>query len=104
MSLMPYSQSNEMLTQLAMSKLMRDPSEESKTMSLVVLIATSTTETLSQSEVRVTEALSRKTEIISGLKISDQLKEQLLAQAVASSNSFSSLLLKIGEASANLVR
>lgn len=104
MSLVPF-QGSEMLTQMAMSRLMpKDEAATAQQMSLVGLIAGSTIETLSQCDVRTTESLGRKAEIISGLQIPDDVKAQLLTQATATSNAFSALLLKVGDASASLIR
>ena len=74
MSLVPF-QGSEMLTQMAMSRLMpKDEAATAQQMSLVGLIAGSTIETLSQCDVRTTESLGRKAEIISGLQIPDDVK------------------------------
>lgn len=103
MSLVPF-QGSEMLTQMAMARLMpRDEAQHAQQMSLVGLIAGSTIETLSQCDVRTTESLGKKAEIISGLEINDQTKAELLSAAVANSNAFTALLLKVGDASATLV-
>ncbi len=103
MSLVPF-QGSEMLTQMAMSRLMpRDEAQHAQQMSLVGLIAGSTIETLSQCDVRTTESFGRKAEIISNLQIPDDVKSQLLAQATATSNAFQALLLKVGDASASLI-
>jgi len=102
-SLMPYS-GNDMLTQLAVSKLMVNAGDQAQQMSVVGLISAGTIETLSQCDVRTTESLGRKAEIISGLSIDDTIKQQLLTQAVATSNAFSQLLLKVGDATSGLIR
>lgn len=103
MSLVPF-QGSEMLTQMAMARLMpKDEAQAATQMSLVGLISASTIETLSQCDVRTTESFGRKAEIISNLNIDAATKAQLLTQATATSNAFAALLLKVGDASASLV-
>jgi predicted RecB family nuclease len=102
--LVPF-QGSDMLTQIAMSRLMpKDVASEKQQLSLVGLIAGSTIETLSQCDARVSESFARKAEIISNMEIDQELKSQLLAQAAATSNAFSALLTKVGDASASLIK
>lgn len=105
MSLMPYgSSSSDIAMQVALGSLTQDKAEQSTKMQLSGLIAGATATKLSEATVSVTESFGRKAQIISDLKISDDLKAQLLTQAAANSNAFESVMVRIADSAANLIR
>lgn len=103
MSLVPF-QGSEMLTQVAMARLLpKDEEQRVITMQFAGLISGTTIETLTQCDLRATESFGRKAEIIENLSIDDATKAQLLTQATATSNAFAALLLKVGDGVASLI-
>jgi hypothetical protein len=105
MSLMPYgSSSSDIAMQVALGALTQDKAEQSTKMQLSGLIAGATATKLSDATVAVTESFVRKANAISELSISDDIKSQLLAQAVANSNAFENVMVRIADNAANLIR
>jgi hypothetical protein len=105
MSLMPYgSSSSDLAMSVALSSLTQDKAEQSTKMQLSGLIAGATATKLSEATVSVTESFARKAQVISDLPIDDALKAQLLAQASANANAFESVMVRIADNAANLIR
>jgi hypothetical protein len=107
MSMVPYagvSTGNEMLKQMALAKLMRNPGDELEQTTVAGMIAGSAAGSLRELDNRSAESLARRIAIIDSMKVDDVVKGQLQQQALGADQAWSALMLKAGDAITGLIR
>ena len=96
--------SQELMRQMAVAKMMRNPGDEAEQMSYVGLFVGSALESLRDADARGADSVARQVDTIDKMKVSDEVKGRLQTQAEANNQAWSALLQRAGDHISGLVR